>query len=187
MPGQLLAYVRHQFFRKRTGASQQPARPDDLIKKTCQLLRAQTGHDFSGYKQSTLQRRIERRMALHQVGRPDDYLRFMQKTPAEVDALFRDLLIGVTAFFRDPEAFAALQNRVIPRLFEDKSAGSRVRIWICGCSTGEEAYSIAILVSEHLAALRQPYQLQIFATDIDRVAIEQARAGRFPASIAADV
>ena len=109
------------------------------------------------------------------------------RTPAEVEALFRDLLIGVTSFFRDPEAFAALQEQVIPRLFAGKPAGAAIRVWVPGCSTGEEAYSIAILLQEQMEALKQSFKVQVFATDIDRQAIEQARAGVYPASIAADV
>jgi two-component system CheB/CheR fusion protein len=151
------------------------------------VLRVQIGHDFSQYKETTLIRRIERRMALHQIERIDDYVRFLQETAPEADALFRDLLIGVTNFFRDPDAFAVLESEVIPRLFAGKAAGSTVRIWVCGCSTGEEAYSIAILVQEHLDALRQPFKVNIFATDVDPYAIEQARTGLFPASIAADI
>jgi two-component system CheB/CheR fusion protein len=104
-----------------------------------------------------------------------------------VDALFRDLLIGVTSFFRDPEAFAALEEQIIPRLFADKPAGGVIRVWSTGCSTGEEAYSLAILLQEHMESLRQRYTLQVFATDIDSRAIATARAGIFPAGIAADV
>jgi two-component system CheB/CheR fusion protein len=187
MPAQLLAYVSHAFGKRPQPAAPPVARLDDILKKVCALLRVQTGHDFSGYKQNTLVRRIERRMALHQIERPDDYLRFVQKTPAEVEALFRDLLIGVTSFFRDPEAFAVLQQQIIPRLFAGKPAGSSVRAWVCGCSTGEEAYSIAILIQEYLNAVRQPFKVQVFATDVDLQAIEQARSGVFPASIAADI
>ena len=119
-------------------------------------------------------------MAIHQIERPDDYLRFMQETPGEVEALFRELLIGVTSFFRDPEAFAALQTKVDPRLFAGKPAGGLIRVWVSGCSTGEEAYSIAILIQEHLETLKQPFKVQIFATDIDDHAIDQARNGVYP-------
>jgi two-component system CheB/CheR fusion protein len=151
------------------------------------LLRTQTGHDFSQYKESTIVRRVERRMAIHQIERPDDYLRLMQEKPAEADSLFRDLLIGVTNFFRDPEAFEALRTKVIPGLFAGKPEGEAVRVWVCGCSTGEEAYSIAILIQEHLETLKQTFKVQVFATDVDRQAIAQARSGVFPLSIAADV
>jgi two-component system CheB/CheR fusion protein len=188
MPAQLIAYASHAFGKHPLPVAAPPAKAEDtLLKKVCILLRAQTGHDFSQYKQNTLVRRIERRMALHQIERTDEYLRFLQKTPAEADALFRDLLIGVTSFFRDPEAFATLQTSVIPRLLAQQPSGGTVRAWVCGCSTGEEAYSIAILFQEQLAALKQARKVQIFATDVDRRAIEQARSGFFPVSIAADV
>ena len=118
------------------------------MKKVFILLRAQTGHDFSQYKQSTINRRVERRMAVHQIKRLNEYVRHLQQTPAEVEALFRDLLIGVTNFFRDPDVFAALGEQVIPRLFADKDAGAAIRVWVPGCSTGEEAYSIAVLLQE---------------------------------------
>jgi len=126
-------------------------------------------------------------MALHQVERPEDYLRYAQGDRAELDALFRDLLIGITSFFRDPEAFEVVEAEAIPRLFAGKRAGEAVRVWVCGCSTGEEAYSLAILIQEHLETLGQNYHVQVFATDIDPKAIEQARSGVFPASIGADV
>jgi len=145
------------------------------------------GHDFSQYKPSTVHRRIERRLAVHQIASMDDYVKYLQQTPPEVEALFRDLLIGVTNFFRDPEAFAVLQAQVIPQLFVGKPAGSAVRVWTAGCSTGEEAYSIAILLAEHMAAVKASYTVQLFATDIDSRAIATARAGLYPASIAADV
>ena len=187
MPAQLIAYVNHAFGKKAQPLAAPTPKSEDLLKKLCVLLRAQTGHDFSQYKQNTLVRRVERRMAIQQIEHTGDYLRFAQKTPAELDALFRDLLIGVTNFFRDPEAFTALQAQVIPRLFAGKPAGGSVRVWVCGCSTGEEAYSVAILIQEHLERTRQAFKVQIFATDIDHQAIDQARNGVFPSSIAADI
>ena len=187
MPAQLIAYVAHAFGSKRHLVSPPTASHENALKKICVILRTQTGHDFSQYKETTLLRRVERRMALHQIERVDEYIRLLQRMPAEAEALFRDLLIGVTNFFRDPDAFEMLQNRVIPDLFAAKPAGGSVRIWCCGCSTGEEAYSLAILVQEHLQSLSQTYKVQIFATDIDKRAVDQARSGIFPASIAVDV
>jgi two-component system CheB/CheR fusion protein len=160
---------------------------DSALKKIFVLLRAQTGHDFSQYKPSTIHRRIDRRMAVQQIDDFDSYIKYLQKTPLEVEALFRDLLIGVTNFFRDPDAFQVLQEQIIPKLFEGKPAGAAVRVWSAGCSTGEEAYSLAILLVERMEALRQNYTLQVFATDIDNRAIARARAGQYPASIAADI
>jgi two-component system, chemotaxis family, CheB/CheR fusion protein len=187
MPAQLITYVTHAFEKSRRSVSAPTADTKETLKKIFILLRSQTGHDFSQYKNNTVMRRVERRMALQQIERVADYLHFAQQNPAEVDALFRDLLIGVTNFFRDPEAFAVLKTEVIPRLFADKPAGAAVRVWVCGCATGEEAYSIAILIHEHLNTVLQDFKLQIFATDVDKRAIEHARSGVFPVSIAADV
>jgi two-component system CheB/CheR fusion protein len=187
MPAQLIAYVTHAFGKKPRPASAPALHETDTIKKIHVLLRSQTGHDFSQYKENTIIRRVQRRMALHQIGQPGDYLGYIQRNPAEIEALFRDLLIGVTSFFRDPEAFAALEKEVIPRLFANKDAGGVIRVWVSGCSTGEEAYSIAILIQEHLQTLKKAFKVQIFATDVYKEAIERARTGVFPASIAADV
>ena len=187
MPAQLISYVQHAYGRTRAGEGLTAPRTESALKKIYVLMRAQLGHDFSGYKPSTIQRRIERRMAVHQIENIDGYVKFLQQTPPEVDALFRDLLIGVTNFFRDTDAFVALQEQGIPKLFANKRADTAVRVWITGCSTGEEAYSLAILMQERMELLRQSYTVQIFATDIDPEAIATARIGLYPASIAADV
>ena len=187
MPLELIAYARRAFGRvSRTGLPSVLDGGEDL-NKICILLRSQTGHDFSQYKPSTVLRRIERRMAVQQIETMHDFVSFLQRTSTEVEALFRDLLIGVTNFFRDPEVFRVLEEHVIPRLFEGRKAGDVIRIWTVGCSTGEEAYSIAILLQERLGALRQNYTVQVFATDIDPQAIATARAGLYPDSIAADL
>ncbi|EGV19842.1 CheR family methyltransferase [Thiocapsa marina] len=186
MPAYLIAYAA-QAFGKRSRPVAPSASTEDALTKICILLRDKTRHDFSQYKESTLRRRIERRMALHRIDRQGDYVGYLRQDPAEIEALFSDLLIGVTNFFRDPDAFAALEEEVIPRLFFGKPAGATVRVWVCGCSTGEEAYSIAILLREHLETLKQAYTIQVFATDIDPRAIEQARTGLYPSSISADV
>ncbi len=185
MPAQLIAYVAHAFGRRPRPSAEPASTAGNTMQKIFVLLRAQTGHDFSLYKPSAIQRRIERRMAVHQVGDIDDYVRYLQQTPTEVDALFRDLLIGVTSFFRDPSAFQVLQDQVIPALFAHKPAGAVVRVWVPGCSSGEEAYSIAILLIERMEALKASYTVQIFATDIDAQAITRARGGVYPTSIAA--
>lgn len=186
MPAQLIAYVAHAF-----GKPHQPPYPapttENALKKIFVLLRAQTGHDFSQYKSSTSRRRIERRMAVHQIESMDSYIKFIQQTPEEINALFRDMLIGVTSFFRDPEAFEALEEQVIPSIFAGKPANAAIRIWVPGCSTGEEAYSLAILLAERQEMLKQNFGVQIFATDIDSYAIATARSGIYPASIAADL
>jgi two-component system, chemotaxis family, CheB/CheR fusion protein len=151
------------------------------------LLRAQTGHDFSQYKPNTLRRRVARRMALQELDTIDEYVRHLRQSPTEVDVLFRDLLIGVTNFFRDPKAFKALETEVLPKLVARKPPGSTIRVWTPGCATGEEAYSIAMLLQEQMEAQRKKLKVQIFATDIDARAIESARSGRFRASIRADL
>ena len=186
MPEQLIAYVQHAFGHRPKPIISPAPDDDDILQKVFILLRAQTGHDFSLYKQNTIHRRIERRMAVAQIDRLEDYVRYLRQTPLEVETLFRELLIGVTNFFRDPPAFESLQEHVIRRLFAGSPGGS-VRVWVPGCSTGEEAYSLAILIREYLDELKQNFQVQIFATDIDADAIEKARAGVYPNSIAADV
>ena len=187
MAAQLIAYAVHAFGKSPRQASAAPPKAENALKKIFILLRAQTGHDFSQYKPSTIHRRIERRMAVHEIEAIDGYAKYLQQTPAEVEALFRDLLIGVTNFFRDPEVFRVLEEQVIPKLFEGKPAGAQIRVWSPGCSTGEEAYSLAILLQERMEALKQSYTMQVFATDIDRQAIAIARSGLYPASIAADL
>ena len=187
MAKQLMAYAAHAYGHGGPTALTTSPKSESALKKIFVLLRAQTRHDFSGYKPSTIQRRIERRMAVQQIRKIEDYVKFLQNTPPELEALFRDLLIGVTNFFRDPEAFQVLEKQVIPKLFANKRADAVIRIWSTGCSTGEEAYSLAILLQERMEVLRQSYAVQLFATDIDSQAIAVARIGIYPASIAADV
>jgi len=187
MPSQLLAYVASAYAGAIVPRSAQSPQQTGGLDKIFLLLRAQTGHDFSLYKHSTIVRRVQRRMAVHQIDKLEDYLRYLQLTRAEVEALFHDLLIGVTNFFRDPEIFEELKKQVIPGLFAGKSGGSPVRVWVPGCSTGEEAYSIAILLRERMDELKENFKVQVFATDIDRDAIDHARAGVYPSSIIADV
>ncbi|AJY47277.1 CheR family methyltransferase [Martelella endophytica] len=147
----------------------------------CSVLKEHTGHDFSGYKTKTFLRRVRRRMQLKNIEKIDDYLDFFQKEKEEVDAFYRDLLINVTSFFRDARAFEILASDVLPRIFKSKGASDSVRIWVPGCATGEEVYSIAILVREYLNAHDGPKpRIQIFATDIDEDALTIARAGRYP-------
>jgi len=187
MPAQLFAYTAFAFGKRRKLSTIIDSKAENVLKKIFILLRAQTGHDFSQYKPSTIHRRVERRIAVQQVETIEGYVKHLQKDPEEVEALFRDLLIGVTNFFRDPEAFKALEEKVIPRLFAGKPADGLIRVWSPGCSTGEEAYSITILLLECLEAMKKRLKMQIFATDIDSRAIVAARAGLYPASIAADI
>lgn len=188
MPAVLMDYITHTW-----GALTPAPIPAILpkhvnnLQKIFLLLRDQTGHDFSHYKPSSIDRRITRRMTIQQIDDIEEYVRYLLNSPSEVEALFHDLLIGVTNFFRDPKAFDMLEEKVIPRLFEGKPANSVIRAWSCGCSSGEEPYSLAILLQERLETLGNPYTVQIFATDIDTRAIATARAGLYPMSIAADI
>lgn len=151
------------------------------------LLRNATGHDFSLYKKSTIGRRIERRMAQHDLSDSEVYARYLKAHPAEVQLLFKELLINVTNFFRDPEAFATLKADILPALCADKPEDYVLRIWVAGCASGEEAYSIAILLREVMDETHKEYKVQMYATDLDEDAITQARAGLYPPNISADV
>ena len=159
------------------------------LEKTIVLLRSQTGHDFSLYKRNTLYRRIERRMGIHQIDKMLTYVRYLQENPQELDLLFKELLIGVTNFFRDPAAWEQMRDQAIPALLAKQSAGQALRAWVPGCSTGEEAYSLAIVFKEAVeqAKIKGNFALQIFATDLDKDGVDKARQGIFPDNIAADV
>ena len=149
----------------------------------CALLRNRLGHDFSGYKEKTFLRRVQRRMHVNHIATPEAYVERLRQDIKEVGALFRDLLISVTNFFRDAEAFALLEKEAIPKLFAERGADDTVRVWVPGCATGEEVYSIAILMREHMDRLTAVPRVQIFATDIDERALVVARAGRYPAAL----
>jgi len=162
------------------------------IEKVMLILRSQTGHDFSLYKRTTVNRRIERRIGLHHMDNIAMYVRFLRENPQEVETLFNELLIGVTSFFRDPAAWEQLKAEALPALLAERTSVQTLRAWVTGCSTGEEAYSLAILFKEVLDSLKpqklaKSFTLQIFATDLDAHAIEKARAGEYLADIAADV
>jgi two-component system CheB/CheR fusion protein len=165
------------------------ARTQNALEKVVVLLRAHSGNDFSFYKRNTLYRRIERRMGIHQITKMAAYVRFLQENSQELNLLFKELLIGVTNFFRDPAAWEQLGAHALPALLADRPPGQPLRAWVPGCSTGEEAYSLAIVLREALDELKPKGNLliQIFATDLDKDAIEQARQGVFPSNISADV
>jgi len=184
--GQLVAYVKTIID---TGLPPVPPVPEALsaMRRIMMLLRTKTGNDFSLYKQSTILRRIERRMVVHNVKDMDAYARYLQETPAEILILFKELLINVTSFFRDKEAFEALKKEAMPRIFKDKPENYIFRIWVPGCASGEEAYSIAMLFSEYMDEIKQEFMIQIYATDIDDDSIVIARGGKYPANIAIDV
>lgn len=148
-----------------------------------EVLRKRVGHDFENYKEKTFIRRIQRRMQVLQLGQIDEYSALLRASADEAGSLFRDLLIGVTSFFRDTEAFNAIAEHVIPRLFEAARPTDTIRIWVPGCATGEEAYSMAILLREHMSTVSDPPKVQVFATDIDENALAVARTGRYPAAL----
>jgi two-component system, chemotaxis family, CheB/CheR fusion protein len=187
MPSHLIAFVNQALGRGAAGAPVPSPVPDEVLEGIYAVLRARTRHDFSQYRESTFLRRIQRRMVVLRIDDWAAYLGLLQRDPAEVETLHRDLWIGVTSFFRDPEAFAALQAHVIPRLFAGDPAEGSVRVWVCGCSTGEEAYSVAILLQEQQEKAQRPFTIRVFATDVDCQAIGRARQGVFPASITDDV
>jgi two-component system CheB/CheR fusion protein len=187
MPSRLVEHLR----RVRDGQGGNPERFREEIAghlgKICAILRRDTGHDFRHYKQSTLVRRVRRRMSEARSASVYAYVESLDHEPKEVEQLFRDLLISVTHFFRDTEAFDLLAAKVIPRLFDGKDADGFVRVWVPGCATGEEAYSLAILLREHMAGLAAPPKVQVFATDIDAQALETARQALYPEGIAGQI
>lgn len=159
------------------------------LEKIIILLRAHTGNDFSLYKKNTVYRRIERRMSVHKIEKINSYVHFLQKNPKEVHILFKELMIGVTNFFRDPLVWDKLKETIIPAKVDKHRTASTIRAWIPGCSTGEEAYSLAIVFKEVMEQINPHggFTLQLFATDLDNEAIETARKGFFPVNIEADV
>jgi PAS domain S-box-containing protein len=188
MPLRLTEHLRNLLeLRGRGGPEGLRLEVEESLPHICAVLLRHTGHDFSRYKQSTLVRRIRRRMAEVRTDSATVYLERLTQDPGEADRLFRDLLIGVTHFFRDSEAFVELESSVVPRLFTGKGSNDQVRVWVPGCSTGEEAWSLAILLLEHAARMDRPPHIQIFATDIDSQALETARQGMYGEQIAEQV
>ena len=187
MPAQLLAYMNgsHQ---KKSGSV--PAARDsrrESFNDVLEILRIRTGHDFSLYKKGTVERRIERRMNVTQIAGITEYVRLLHDDPGETQILFRELLINVTSFFRDPEVFTTLKETVLPQMLSVKLEYYPVRVWVPGCASGEEVYSLAIILRECLDALRREFNVQIFGTDIDEEAIAKARRGAYPFNISSDI
>jgi two-component system, chemotaxis family, CheB/CheR fusion protein len=187
MADALISYVSRAFSKSAVDAKELKKGKEESLKTIFNLLRRHSGHDFSHYKSTTTLRRVERRMALLQIDGIERYVEYIQKKTEELDTLFRDLLIGVTLFFRDTEAFNALEEAIVRKLFAGKRSGDTVRVWSAGCSTGEEGYSLAILLNECMDTLKENYNIQVFATDIDGHSIATARSGIYPASIATDM
>jgi len=187
MPKQLIAYMKQTDRRK---APQRSATQEKLLEglpEIIEIVGTTTGHDFSLYKKNTICRRVERRMNIHQMESASRYVRYLRHSPQEAEALFKEFLIGVTSFFRNPEAFETLKHGALADLLRKKDRDEPVRIWVPGCSTGEEAYSLAIIIQELMDEFQVHHEVQIFATDIDDMAIDAARTGVYPAGIAADV
>ncbi|MFO7857726.1 MAG: CheR family methyltransferase, partial [Ectothiorhodospiraceae bacterium] len=188
LPERILACITQQASGWGTGEEPAAAAPaaaaPDIVPLLDRLLR-HTGHDFSLYKDSTVRRRVERRMAIHECETVADYAAFLDANPQEIDLLFRELLIGVTAFFRDPDAWDLLRDTVLPEQLQRLSPGERLRAWVVGCSTGEEAYSLAMVLREAMTAAEAPVDadLQIFASDLSPDAVDVARRGVYPAAI----
>ena len=188
LPARLIQYVTHSPAVPQERAAVE-GEPSAALEKVFVLLRAHTGNDFSCYKTSTINRRIERRMSVHQFDGLPRYVRFLQQNPQEVELLYKELLIGVTNFFRDPGLFDFLKEKAIPQLLQGRTKDTPLRVWNPGCSTGEETYSLAILLKECLEELQVQGgpAIQIFATDLDMDAVEKSRRGKFSRAIAADV
>ncbi|MBI4536424.1 MAG: PAS domain-containing protein [candidate division NC10 bacterium] len=187
LPEKLLGYVSH-FSKVRTEEPPVEQKTSSAIQKVLVLLRSRTGNDFSLYKRNTILRRIDRRMSLHQITSMPRYVGYLQENPKEIDLLFKELLIGVTNFFRDPDAFALLKEKAVLPILRKMAGSEVIRVWVPGCATGEEAYSIALLFQECMD--RGPdlnSRVLMYATDIDKEAIAFARQGLYPANIAADV
>ncbi len=188
LPGRILAFL------QRTPLVYPPEavledKAQSALEKAILILRTHTGHDFSHYKKTTFYRRIERRMGIHSIDKIDSYVRYLQENTQELDLLFKELLIGVTNFFRDPAVWETLRAEVIPALLASRSSGQALRAWVPGCSTGEEAYSLAMVFNEAKEKLKPQmnFTLNVFATDLDKDAIEKARQGVYPENIVADV
>ncbi len=186
LPRQLVAYTQGPYLAL-AGHELGEENLSEAMQKILVLLRMHVGNDFSVYKVNTIRRRIERRINVHQLSGPEPYLRRLQENPHELELLFKDLLIGVTSFFRDAEAFDLLAKTVVPKLLGARPDNTPVRVWVACCSTGEEVYSLAMLLQEGMDKLKKHFPVQIFGTDLDHAAIESARAGLYPDGIARDV
>ncbi|MBU4317733.1 MAG: PAS domain-containing protein [Proteobacteria bacterium] len=189
LPGKIAAYLQHaHLIEKRQGVPMEDI-SQSALDKIIILLRTQTGHDFSQYKKNTIYRRIERRMGIHQITKIATYVRFLQENPQEQNLLFKELLIGVTGFFRDPAAWEKIAQQALPGIMDERTEGGTLRAWSAACSTGEEVYSLAITFKEVLEKRKIPgnITLQIYATDLDSDAVNKARQGLYPFNISADV
>jgi two-component system CheB/CheR fusion protein len=184
MPAVLVGYAHHPYVAGAARLETVAESEEAVLESVLGLIRARRGYSFSGYKQNTLLRRIQRRMGLRSIAQWNDYIAVLRKNPAEVDALFKDLLIGVTEFFRDADAWNVLETEVIAPLVEAKPRGEAIRVWVPGCATGEEAYALALLLLEKLKLAGKRCPVQVFATDTNEETLQLARAGIYPTGVA---
>ncbi|MFW6276359.1 MAG: chemotaxis protein CheB [Bacteroidota bacterium] len=187
MAGQLINYAKHPLVSRNESSEEIFKDNKDIYSKILALIRSRTGADFTFYKSSTIVRRIERRLSINQINQLENYHKLLQNSNSEIDTLYKELLIGVTKFFRDWEVFITIRDEIIPDLIQSKKPGGQIRIWVAGCSTGEEAYTLALLFRDYMDRIDVNRELKIFATDIDEDSIEFASAGIYPNSIIADV
>ncbi|MGL1891608.1 MAG: PAS domain-containing protein [Spirochaetaceae bacterium] len=187
MPNQLLKYVKYKMNKQTLEFNSDDSKYEHAMQKIFLLLRTSTKHDFSFYKKNTITRRIARRMQVHQMEDINGYIQYLQESEREIHILFKELLIGVTSFFRDPEAFDLLKNKFIPEYLADKPEHYQIRVWVPGCSSGEEVYTIAIIFQEYMELVERHFSVQIFGTDLDEEAIKRARTGIYPVSISEDI
>ena len=187
MPAKIVNYVKHPYIIDKNKINDAGLLPEDYLSKIVLLLRESSGVDFTSYKEATISRRIERRLSINQIDNLKEYVDFLTISKNEQKILYKELLIGVTKFFRDTEAFLFVENEIIPQIFEHKENNDEIRIWISACSTGEEAYSVAILFKEYMIRHNLKKDIKIFASDVDKSAIEYASTGTYSASISTDV
>ncbi|HVG23177.1 MAG TPA: CheR family methyltransferase [Thermoanaerobaculia bacterium] len=186
MPNRITAY-RDQVFATAPTFDEESDEDERALTDIFALLRVRTGHDFTNYKRATVMRRLRRRLAIRELAQLGDYVQFLRDVAGEAEALLRELLISVTNFFRDPEVWKKVEETVIPALFRGKAAGDHVRVWVAGCATGEEAYSVAMLLADAMAKMPAPPEVQVFGTDLDEDAIAKAREGVYSNAEIADV
>ncbi len=187
MPVELLNYVKHPFISKTKSIEKVIQKEEDSYSKVLAIIRDHVGVDFSSYKNNTILRRLEKRLSINQVSNIEDYVNILLSSPIESRILYKELLIGVTRFFRDNEAFDLIRKKVVPELFKNKKDKDTIRVWSVGCSTGEEPYSLAVIIQEYMEENGIQRDVKIFATDIDRDAIDFAGAGIYPENLINDV
>lgn len=187
MPEELVKFVKHPYINKTGKIDIIVSKDEDILAKILKIVREKVGVDFSFYKPATVLRRLEKRISINQINKIENYISYLSQSPSEAKILYKELLIGVTQFFRDQEAFNVLREKVLTEIFTGKKSGDTIRIWSAGCSTGEEAYSLAILFREYMDEKKLEFDVKVFATDLDNESIEYASTGVYPESIVSDV